>query len=132
MQRIFCFCFSSSGLWYFSSLATSNQSRLGTTPWEPSIELFYDPFREPFVSHASLRQWVDWLVSQSSSPSNHAPSGAKAGDKDGGLRGAGREEDLDMLPYRGVFVTCEGMEPAEAKTLCDDLRAAVSTRLTEG
>lgn len=68
-------------------------------------------------SHASLREWVNWLTSQSSSPSG------------GGL--GGREELLERHPYRSVFVGCESLEAAEAAALCDGLRGAVFTRLVE-
>ncbi|CAM9820249.1 unnamed protein product [Ectocarpus sp. 4 AP-2014] len=68
-------------------------------------------------SHASLREWVNWLTSQSSSPSG------------GGL--GGREELRERHPYRSVFVGCESLEAAEAGALCDGLRGAVFTRLVK-
>ncbi|CAN0264400.1 unnamed protein product [Scytosiphon promiscuus] len=72
-------------------------------------------------SHASLREWVNWLTSQSSSPS--------AASKHGGADNKGREDLLQRHPYRGVFIGCESLEADEAQTLCDELWAAVFSRL---
>lgn len=74
-------------------------------------------------SHASLREWVSWLTSQSSSP------GISRGG--GGLGGKDSQELLDTHPYMGVFVGCEGLESVEAQALCEGLGKAVFTRLVQ-
>lgn len=73
-------------------------------------------------SHTSLREWVSWLTSQSSSP----------GTSRGGLGGQESSQELPgRHPYKGVFVGCESLDAAETESLCEDLVKAVFTRLGE-
>jgi len=72
-------------------------------------------------SHASLREWVSWLTSQSSSP----------GTSRGGLGGQESQELPERHPYKGVFVGCESLDAVETESLCEDLVKAVFTRLVE-
>lgn len=93
----------------------------------PSADFVFTDVIAKKYSHASLREWVSWLTSQSSSPGS-ARGGGGGG---GGLGGKDSQELLETHPYRGVFIGCEGLEAAEAQSLCEGLGKAVFTRLVQ-